>query len=82
LPALAIARLDGPDVAAKIWGVIEAKRELRPDSASGCSLNVLEGFYSVFKRGMKGVSSTAQRSTCIAIWRSSISATATALRLA
>jgi len=37
----AIARLGGPDVAAKIWDAIEKKREYRAGSASGCSLNVL-----------------------------------------
>jgi transposase-like protein len=41
--------------------------------------NTVEGYFSIFKRGMKGVYG-APKSTFTAIWQSSISATATALR--
>lgn len=44
--------------------------------------NTLEGFFSVFKRGMKGVDQRCKKGTCTGIWRSSISATTTASRLA
>lgn len=37
-----------------------------------------EGYYSVFKRGMKGVISAAQESTCTGTWPSSIFTTTTA----
>ena len=40
--------------------------------------NSAEGYFSIFKRGMKGVYSIAARNICIAISRSSISATQTA----
>jgi transposase-like protein len=40
--------------------------------------NTIEGFFSIFKRGMKGVYQTAQRSICTATLPSSISVTATA----
>lgn len=39
--------------------------------------NTVEGFYSIFKRGRRASISTAQRSTCTATSRSSISAIAT-----
>jgi transposase-like protein len=39
------------------------------------STNTVEGYYSIFKRGMKGIYRTAQRSTCTVIWRNLISAT-------
>lgn len=39
--------------------------------------NTVEGFFSVFKRGMKGVISTARRSTCTATSPSSTSGTTT-----
>jgi hypothetical protein len=42
--------------------------------------NTIEGYYSVFKRGMKGV--IAKRSICTDIYLSLTSATATALPLA
>jgi len=44
--------------------------------------NTVEGYYSIFKRGMKAFISTAPSGTCTGIWRSSISATTTAPRLA
>jgi transposase-like protein len=44
--------------------------------------NTVEGFFSVFKRGMVGPTSTAANSTCSAIWPSLISGRATARRLA
>ena len=40
--------------------------------------NTIEGYFSIFKRGLKGSISTAARSTCTATWLSSISATTTA----
>ena len=43
--------------------------------------NTVEGFFSIFKRGMRGVYQHCGRSTCTAIWRSSTSATPTASRV-
>lgn len=37
--------------------------------------NSVEGFFSIFKRGMRGNYQHAQRRICIAIWRNSISVT-------
>src|SRR5438093_8472092 len=42
--------------------------------------NTVEGFYSVFKRGMKGVYSIARKSTCTDTWRSLISGIQTGSR--
>jgi hypothetical protein len=45
--------------------------------------NTVEGYFSIFKRGMKGTStSIAAKRTCSAMLLSSISATATVLALA
>lgn len=44
--------------------------------------NSVVGYFSIFKRGMKGLTSIAPRSTCTAIWQSSISVTPIASRSA
>jgi hypothetical protein len=44
--------------------------------------NTVEGYFSIFKRGMRASISIATRSTCTAISRSLISATTTASRWA
>ena len=44
--------------------------------------NTVEGFFSIFKRGMPGVYQFCARNTCTATSPSSISATATAERSA
>jgi hypothetical protein len=43
--------------------------------------NTIENYFSMFKRGMRGVYQHCPRSTCTAISRSSISVTTTALPL-
>ena len=44
--------------------------------------NTVEGYFSIFKKGMKGFISIAMNATCIAIWRNSTSAITTVKRLA
>ena len=44
--------------------------------------NTIEGAFSIFKRGMKGVISTVARRTCIAIWPNLSSGITTAWRMA
>jgi transposase-like protein len=43
--------------------------------------NTVEGFFSIFKRGMKGVYQHCSENTCTVIWQSLISAITTARRL-
>ena len=44
--------------------------------------NTVEGYFSLFKRGMRGTYQHCRKSTCIGIWRSLTSATTTAFGLA
>ena len=52
------------------------------DTGAKMNTNTIEGYYSIFKRGMKGVYSIAERSICTAILPSLISAIRTARHLA
>jgi hypothetical protein len=53
----------------------EATNEMRPDGkphveTTTITTNTVEGYYSIFKRGMKASISIAQRSTCTATFQS------------
>jgi hypothetical protein len=61
----------------------EVTNETRPDGkplivTTNITTNTVEGYYSVFKRGMKAFTSIAQRSTCTAISQNSTSVIPTA----
>jgi uncharacterized protein (DUF2345 family) len=55
---------------------------VRYDDGEIVHTNSAEGYFSIFKRGMRGNYQPARKSTRIAIWRNSTSATITASRLA